>query len=364
MKKTRKILSIIASVIVAGSLATTVVSAETVTRTFTGDIVVESEEKYLIENDEYEAVIDELYDNMLSSETFNELGIGFGGDRQFVSSCEDDNLEIKLENVIEYQHYIKEVIDGEIVSSEKANKWTCVNFGEGYARINHFLTEDPTIAEDDINAFLSENGLKACVKEIIRYQTQNVYLTYDDDATLDDKLQTVFALKKEFDFDIFGHVSYFDRKYYFDNNLSMDDVNKIIYPDGNVPLNTEDSSFAPSVTTTTTVVTTAPQTTKKYTSSDNFYWYPTTTTTGDTTEPLITTKVMPELKFGIASLQGDVDCNGDIEIADLTQFSKYLLNWEIFPLSGPVANSNADINNDYKHNASDSTLMVEMILNH
>ncbi len=111
--------------------------------------------------------------------------------------------------------------------------------------------------------------------------------------------------------------------------------------------------------TTTTTVTEQPTETTTVTEE------PTETTTATVTEqPAETTEPseVPSVEFGTASLLGDVDCNGYIELSDLTTLAKNILNSNIFPLNDSVANANADVNSDKTINSTDATLLSEFIL--
>lgn len=155
---------------------------------------------------------------------------------------------------------------------------------------------------DKLNAFLSENGLKAKFVKYDYEESDTYKLGYSVDATLDEIIFTYLRLNKEFGVRV---------PLESDHELSM----------------------------------------VKYYCEPNAE---TTTITVTETEPVI--------EFGEASHQGDVDCNDSVEIADLTGLTKYLMNSELFPLGGAVANANADINGDLMLNSADGTLLAEMIL--
>ncbi len=107
---------------------------------------------------------------------------------------------------------------------------------------------------------------------------------------------------------------------------------------------TEQPTEQPTETTTTTTVTEQP----------------TETTVSETTTT--TTDPAPSVEFGTPSLLGDVDCSGAVELSDLTTLAKFILNSKIFPLSGTVANANADVNSDKVINTTDSTKLSEFVL--
>ena len=58
-----------------------------------------------------------------------------------------------------------------------------------------------------------------------------------------------------------------------------------------------------------------------------------------------------------ATLKGDADLNGTVDIADLTRVSKYNLNKEVYPLENETALANADMNDDGSVNIIDFILL-------
>ena len=58
-------------------------------------------------------------------------------------------------------------------------------------------------------------------------------------------------------------------------------------------------------------------------------------------------------------LWGDVDVNGAVELADVTELSKYLLSPKSFPLKNATARENADCRWDHKINTSDLSKLIE-----
>ncbi len=128
-----------------------------------------------------------------------------------------------------------------------------------------------------------------------------------------------------------------------------------------VPVNSQPETTEPTEPTTeqpteteTTTVTQQPTETTTTTVTEQ----PTETTVSETTAPT----EAPSAEFGTPSLLGDVDCSGIVELSDLTTLAKFILNSQIFPLSGPVANANADVNSDKLINTTDSTKLSEYVL--
>jgi len=59
---------------------------------------------------------------------------------------------------------------------------------------------------------------------------------------------------------------------------------------------------------------------------------------------------------------GDVDVNGSVELADVTELSKFLLNNKIYPLKNATARENADCKYDSKIESSDLSKLIEFNL--
>ena len=77
-----------------------------------------------------------------------------------------------------------------------------------------------------------------------------------------------------------------------------------------------------------------------------------------TTEPA-TRKYDPEGVDWDKVIWGDVDVNGAVELADVTELSKYLLSSKSFPLKNATARENADCKWDHKIDSPDLSKLIE-----
>ena len=80
-------------------------------------------------------------------------------------------------------------------------------------------------------------------------------------------------------------------------------------------------------------------------------WQP-TTESKETAEAVIADKA-------VATLKGDADLNGEVSLTDIVAVSKNPLSDEAYPLANDTAYANADMNNDTKVNAVDTSALIE-----
>ena len=67
-------------------------------------------------------------------------------------------------------------------------------------------------------------------------------------------------------------------------------------------------------------------------------------------------------KKATATLKGDVDLNGMVDLADLTSLAKYILSKEAYPLANETAYANADMNDDGVVDILDTSALIEQQL--
>ena len=67
-------------------------------------------------------------------------------------------------------------------------------------------------------------------------------------------------------------------------------------------------------------------------------------------------------KKATATLKGDVDLNGIVDLADLTSLAKYILSKEAYPLANETAYANADMNDDGVVDILDTSALIEQQL--
>ena len=60
-----------------------------------------------------------------------------------------------------------------------------------------------------------------------------------------------------------------------------------------------------------------------------------------------------------ATLKGDADLSGEVDLADLTTVAKFNLNNELYPLANETAFANADMNSDGEVNGVDTSALIE-----
>ena len=60
-----------------------------------------------------------------------------------------------------------------------------------------------------------------------------------------------------------------------------------------------------------------------------------------------------------ATLKGDADLNGDVDLADLTILAKYNLSNSSYPLENETAYANADMNDDGVVDGLDTSALIE-----
>lgn len=82
--------------------------------------------------------------------------------------------------------------------------------------------------------------------------------------------------------------------------------------------------------------------------------------TDPTDEPTDAPTDAPTIELGEASLYGDVDCNGSVEIADVVTLNQYLLDNTAHPLEAQGL-ANADVEKDNVIDISDSSKLINCL---
>ncbi len=326
------------------------------------DLVTEITDKYAINNDDYKAAIDEIYDKPLSSDLFGLCN--WPGERKYIKEYKDDNLSVILENFEIYCHEQDDTITNKLINV--ANTWNCVELYNGKIELGKLGVkfEDTAFTQEEINTYLTEIGVKARCTEIFapgNYET--IYLNYDSSVTMEEKIQIVLKLCEKFGFEPYNSYGVYSGTRYIDNNLTLSDLNAVVYPDGNVPINTALAYILPIITTTTTVVTTAPSETVSTQDISEI-------TTSETTKPIVHTLIITKAPTETTDKTTTTtqsptdenipsgDANGDIEVnvRDCSFIAMKIASGKTESL--PIS---ADFNGDGKVNVRDAAAIASYL---
>ncbi len=230
MKKARKILSILSSVVIA---ATSLSSFSSVFADYIKDVDLTRDDitgKYAINNDEYIAKIDSVYDGILPDDFIDVLSCPV--DRAYATSYEGDRLYLLREYFEQLEHRTSEEDDGLVQS------WYCVSTEANYVNLNELECGNGYITEDDVRAFLDENDISAKITSFTKtsFPVTHVTLEYTDE-TLEEKMDIAVKLHEKFDYELmltYDNSVTEKRQVYYDNNMTYNDIDQIVYPNKHI----------------------------------------------------------------------------------------------------------------------------------
>ena len=205
------------------------------------------------------------------------------------------------------------------------------------------VAENEGLDTDEINAYMKEQGL---ISHVVYVNPNQFALHFDDnDFTTEDVLKAIAVLNEKYGI-IPGAVAYEYGNYdlYYDSEYKGNLNDKIF-----TAYNTSEEWQPATESKEDTAAVATEKITEPAIVAEN-----TSSTDVQTaeTQAAIADKV-------VATLKGDADLNGEVSLSDIVVVSKNTLSDEAYPLKNEIAFANADMNDDTKVNAVDTSALIE-----
>jgi hypothetical protein len=197
--------------------------------------------------------------------------------------------------------------------------------------------------KDEINAYMKEQGL---ISHVVNVSPTQFALHFDDDNfTTEDVLKAIAVLNEKYGI-IPGTVANEHGCYdlYYDSEYTGNLTRKSIKSYNTSVEWQPDTESKEATSAIETEKVTAPTVVDENTSSTEVHTAETQAAIADK---------------ATATLKGDADLNGEVSLTDIVVVSKNTLSDEAYPLKNDIAFANADMNDDTKVDAVDTSALIE-----